>query len=117
MSSKPITIDKVFGLHDDIRHVIIVDSIGEVVNIFSRAKKTWPPDIQKQFSGIMAVITFGISEKVRDIAGDIEYIAVRYEKLKIIIAKSTKYFYIISTRTSLPDEVIGKLTALIRSEG
>ena len=38
MSSKTIG-DKLFGLHDDIRHGIVADSMGEVVNIFSRAKK------------------------------------------------------------------------------
>lgn len=109
--------NKVFGLHDDIRHVIVVNSMGDVVDIFSRTKKTWPIEIQKQFSGIMAVVTFGISEKVRDIAGAIDYITVQYEKMKIIIAKSSKYFYIISARKSLPYEVVDKLKALIISEG
>lgn len=117
MSSKLANIDKLFELHDDIRHVIVVDSMGEVVDIFSRAKKTWPMDIQRQFSGIMAAVTFGISEKIREIAGDIEYIIVHYEKMKIIIAKSLKYFYIISARKSLPDEVINNITALLKSEG
>lgn len=73
-------------------------------------------EIQKQFSGIMAVVTFGISKKVRDIAGAIDHITVQYEKMKIIIAKSSKYFYIISDRKSLPHEVVDKLRALIISE-
>jgi hypothetical protein len=90
--------------------------MGEVVNIFSRAKKTWPMDLQRQFSGIMVAVTFGISEKVRDIAGDIEHITVYYEKMKIIIIKSTKYFYIVSARKTLPNEIIDKLTVLIKSE-
>jgi hypothetical protein len=43
----------------------------------------------------MAAVVFGISEKVRDIAGDIEYIAVHREKLMLIIVKSSKYFYMV----------------------
>ncbi|MCS7114382.1 MAG: hypothetical protein RMJ15_09825 [Nitrososphaerota archaeon] len=117
MPSRPIDADKLFGLHDDIRHVIVVDSMGEVVNIFSRAKKVWPMDIQREFSGIMATVTFGISEKVRDIAGEIEYIVVHYEKMKIIIVKSPKYFYIVSARKSLPDDMAKALTTLLKSEG
>lgn len=104
-----------FGLHDDIRHVIVVGSMGEVVNIFQE-RKTWPTDIQRQLSGIMVAVTFGISEKVHDIAGDIEHITVCYEKMMIIIIKSAKHFYIVSARKSLPDEIIDKLTALIKSE-
>ncbi|MEM1539603.1 MAG: hypothetical protein QXK33_04240 [Candidatus Bathyarchaeia archaeon] len=114
---QPINADKLFGLHDDIRHVIVVNSMGEVVDIYSRTKKTWPVDIQKEFSGIMATVTFGISEKVRDIAGEIEYIAVHYERMKIIIVKSPTYFYIISARKSLPNEMVTTLTSLLKSEG
>ena len=117
MSSKHIDANKVFELHDDIRHVIVADSMGDVINIFSKAKKTWPLDVQRQFSGIMAAVVFGISEKVRDIAGNVEYIVVHHEKLKIIIAKSANNIYIVSTRKSLPDEIIDKLVALIKSEG
>lgn len=116
MSSKTLNVDKIFGLHDDIRHVIVVNSMGKVVKIFSRAKKTWPSNVQREFSGVMAAVVFGVSDKVRDIAGNIENMIVNYEKMKIIIAKSSKYFYIISARKSLPDEVADNLTMLLKKE-
>ena len=109
--------DKIFGLHDDIRHIIIADFKGEVLSIFSRAKKEWPSDVQKQFSGLIAVLTIGLSEKVQDIAGHVEYVLVRYEKLNIIIVKSSRFIYIISTRKFMPNEAIDRLVELIRREG
>jgi hypothetical protein len=39
VSSKHIDANKMFGLHDDIRHVIVADSMGDVINIFSKTKK------------------------------------------------------------------------------
>jgi hypothetical protein len=63
----------------------------------------------------MAAVVFGISEKVRDIAGNVEYIVVHYEKLEIIITKSANNIYIVSTGKSLPDEIIDKLVALMKS--
>jgi len=115
--SEPLDANRIFDIHEDIRHVIIADFMGAVLEIHSRAKRQWPLEMQKQFSGVMAAIIFGISEKVQDIAGEIRQIIVNYEKMKIIIIKSAKYFYIISTRITLPETAIEELTNLIKRKG
>ncbi|MBC7130603.1 roadblock/LC7 domain-containing protein [Candidatus Bathyarchaeota archaeon] len=115
--TRPVNAAKIFNLHDDIRHIIIADSMGAVLEIHSRAKKQWPQDVQRQFSGIMAAVTFGLSEKIKEIAGEIEHITVTYEKMKIIIIRSSKYFYIVSARRNLPNHIIDELINLMKKEG
>jgi len=41
--------DKIFGLHDDLRHIIIADFKGEVLSIFSRAKRNGPQMFKNSF--------------------------------------------------------------------
>ncbi|MCS7096182.1 MAG: hypothetical protein RMK50_03875 [Nitrososphaerota archaeon] len=66
----------------------------------------------------MAAIVIGLSEKVRDIAGEVEYALVSHGKLNIVICKSPKnYLYLVSTRKSVPWDVIIRLVRLIREEG
>lgn len=110
--------ERIFRLHDDVRHVIVADSMGNVVKVFSRAKREWPPEVQRQFSGLMAAIVIGLSEKVRDIAGEVEYVFVSHGKLNIVICKSPKnYLYLVSTRKSIPWDMVARLVGLIKEEG
>lgn len=118
MATEYLDGERIFRLHDDIRHVIVADSMGDVIRVFSRAKREWPSDVQRQFSGLMAAIVIGISEKVRDIAGEVEYVFVSHGKLNIIICKSPKnYLYLVSTRKSIPSDVVIRLVRLIKEEG
>lgn len=104
-----------FNLHDDIRHVVVANASGGVESIGSRARATWPEDLIKQFSGLMASIIFGICEKVENIAGAINYIEISYEKMKLFIVKGRERnkFYIISARKSIPPEVVSRMIDLV----
>ena len=42
--------DEVFGVHDDVRHIVVVDGDGRVVDICSRAKREWSRDLIKAVS-------------------------------------------------------------------
>lgn len=116
MTSK-LDADKLFELHDDIRHIVVADKMGNVINIISRAKKKLPEDAQKQFVGIISSLSFSLGEKVRDVAGDVECVVIYHERLKILIARSSNNLYVISARKSLPEEVVYKLIALTKGEG
>ncbi len=106
-----------FGTHDDIRHIVVADLLGNVQNIFSRAKKTLPEDMQKETVGVISSVAFSLGEKVREVAGDVECVVVYHEKLKVIILKSEKNLYVITARKSLPEEAVYKLISLAKGEG
>jgi hypothetical protein len=102
-----------FSLHDDIRHVVVVDASGNVVSIGSRAKTAWSEDIIKRFSGLMAAVIFGICEKVQDIAGYLNHIQIDYEKMRVFIVRRKEKIYIISTRKNIPREAVNKMIELV----
>jgi|GEM_PF-1071512 len=115
----PLKLDAelLFGIHDDIRHIVVADLLGNVQNIFSRAKKTLPEDMQKETVGVISSVAFSLGEKVREVAGDVECVVVYHEKLKVIILKSEKNLYVITARKSLPEEAVYKLISLAKGEG
>ena len=105
-----------FNLHEDIRHVVVVDSAGNVESIGSRAKATWPEEQIKQFSGLMAAIVFGICEKVQNVAGALDYIQVSYEKMKVFIIRGRENkFYIVSTRKKIPQDIVNQMVERIKT--
>jgi len=105
-----------FNLHEDIRHVVVVDSAGNVEGIRSRAKATWPEEQIKQFSGLMAAIIFGICEKVQSVAGTLDYIQVSYEKMKVFIVRGRENkFYIISARKKIPQDIVNQMVEKIKT--
>jgi len=114
MSSQGLNVvDRIFELHDDIRHVVIVNSMGQVVRIASRAKVTWPEDLIRQFSGLMATVVLGVSEKVQNIVGNIEYLMISYEKSYVILLRSKEFIFIVSARKTMPSEILRKLASLL----
>lgn len=112
--SPKIDAELLFSLHEDIRHVIVADRLGNVQNIFSRAKRTLPENLQKEIVGIISSITYSLGERVRDVAGDVECVVIYHEKLKVIIFRAEKTIYVITARKSLPEEVVYKLISLAK---
>jgi len=106
--------DEIFKIHDDIRHVVIADKEGTVLEVCSRAKRTWPAELVQQVAGVAAAIVSGIFEKTREHGGDIEYIMVSYEKMKLFLLQSRDRHFLISTRKTIPLEAVEALERLIK---
>ncbi|RLF11100.1 MAG: hypothetical protein DRJ98_04455 [Thermoprotei archaeon] len=106
--------NKLFNIHDDIRHVVIADKEGSVLEVCSRAKYTWPPEIVEQIAGVAAAVISGIFEKTKEYGGDIKHIMVSYEKMKLFILQAKDKHLLISTRRSIPAEAVEAMEKVVK---
>ncbi len=106
--------DKLFKVHDDIRHVVIADKEGTVIEVCSRAKYTWPSEIVQQVAGVAAAVISGIFERTKEYGGDIKHIMVSYEKMRLFILQAGDKHLLISTRKSIPPEAIEAMEKVVK---
>jgi len=108
--------DEVFRVHDDVRHIVVVNEDGRVIDICSRAKKEWSRELIKETAGVIARIVIGIFDGVREISGNVENIIVTFEKMKLLIAKTKSgNILLISTRKGIPQMAIEKVFEVAQS--
>ena len=108
--------DEVFGIHDDVRHIVVVDGDGRVVNVCSRAKREWSRELIKETAGVIARIVTGIFDGVKEISGNVENIIVTFEKMKLLITKTKSgNILLISTRKRIPQMAIEKVFEVAQS--
>jgi len=107
--------DELFKIHDDIRHVVIADKEGTVLEVCSRAKYTWPPEVVQQVAGVAAAVISGIFEKTKEYGGDIKHIMVSYERMKLFIFQARDKHLLISTRRTVPPEAVEAMDRLVKS--
>lgn len=115
MSSLKQVCDEIFKIHDDIRHVVIADREGTVLEVCSRAKRTWPLELVQQVAGVAAAVVSGIFERTKEYGGDIKHIMVRYETMNLLLLQSRDKHFLVSTRKTIPLEAVESLERLIKS--
>jgi len=108
--------DEVFGVHDDVRHIVVVDGDGRVVDICSRAKREWSRDLIKETAGVIARVVMGIFDGVKNVSGDVENIIVTFEKMKLLIVKTRSgNILLISARRKIPQMDIERVIEVARN--
>lgn len=105
---------KIFNVHDDIRHIVIADLQGSLMEICSRAKYEWPLTSIRDMGGIAAAIVSGIFERTQEYGGNINYIEVNYQKLKLFILQGKDKFFLISTRRKIPLEAVETMCKVVK---
>ena len=106
--------DRLFRVHDDVRHVVIADREGTVIEVCSRAKYTWPSDMVQQVAGVAAAVISGIFERTKEYGGEIKHIMVSYERMKLFIFQAGDKHLLVSTRRSMPAEAVEAMERVIR---
>jgi len=107
---------KLFELSDDVRHIVITDEDGIVLCIESRAKREWSRGRIKDLAGLIAKISTGIFDAVKEISGELESVLITFTKMKLLITKDkANRFYLVSMRRSIPSEQVERVIETIRS--
>jgi hypothetical protein len=98
--------DRVLAQDRRIGYVMVVDSLGKLVESKMRGRRLMPQEVIEQYTGLWTVLIRGITNQMEKHLGAHLFYSLGYEKLTVHGIPSGDKTIVITARTDLPLEIV-----------
>ncbi len=101
--------EKLFEFHEDIRSVMVVDTIGTVLAFASRTSKPVDPDFVKDMTAKWTAVLGGMLRGSEAAYGVLKWLHLRYNKLHVYGWLVDEGYLVFTSRSQLDDALLDKI--------
>ena len=97
---------KIFDFHDDIRSVMVVDRIGNIVVFASRTRRPVDSSFVKDMASKWTAFFGGMLRGSEELYGVLKWVNLRYGKLHVYCWAIDGGYLVFTSRSQLDDELL-----------
>ena len=104
-----ISAARLFALHEDIKSVMVVDRIGNVISFASRTGKPVDPKFVSEVGSKWTALLGGMLRGSEGSFGVLKWVDLRYRKLHLYCWLVNEGYLVFTSKSQLPDSLLHRI--------
>ena len=107
--ASPVNAHRLFAFNDDIRSVMVVDRIGNVISFASRTGKPVDPRFVSEVGSKWTALLGGMLRGCEGSFGVLEWVHLRYRRLHLYCWLVNEGYLVFTSKSQLPDALLHRI--------